>query len=112
MSAKVVWAMPIQTVRVIQKKTNHGEHPKGFRLSQGRLNDGFNAKHCCARRGAFRYSGMSVLEQHAAFGETVDVRCMDVSRVGSETTDPVVHVIDGNEQDIRPCVCCRVAGEW
>ena len=50
---------------------------------------------------------MSVLEQHAAFGETVDVRCMHVARVASETADPVVHVIDGNKKNIWPSVRLR-----
>lgn len=54
---------------------------------------------------------MSIFEQHAASGETVNVRCMHVIGVATETANPVVHIVDGEEKNIWPRVCCRCVAD-
>ena len=47
---------------------------------------------------------MSIGEKHTALCQSVEVWCPRL-RMSSKTTDPIVQVIDRNEQHIRPrCV--------
>ena len=43
---------------------------------------------------------MSVREQHAAFGESINMRRLCV-RMAPEAANPVVHVVDGDQQHVR-----------
>ena len=43
---------------------------------------------------------MSVREQRASVGQTIDVRRLGV-RMAIEAANPVIHVVDGDQQNIR-----------
>ena len=43
---------------------------------------------------------MGLFKEHPSCGEGIDVRCLGL-RMATEATDPVVEVIDGDEQDVR-----------
>ena len=43
---------------------------------------------------------MGLFKEHTPFGERIDMRCLGL-RMTTEATDPVVEVIDGDEQDVR-----------
>ena len=40
---------------------------------------------------------MGLFKKHATFGEGIDVRCLGL-RVATETTDPVIEVVYGDEE--------------
>ena len=42
---------------------------------------------------------MGLLKEHAPFGKSIDIGCLGL-RVSSKTTDPIVQIIDGNEQNV------------
>ena len=42
---------------------------------------------------------MGLIKEHAPLGEGIDVRCFGL-RMSSETTDPVVQIVDGKKQNI------------
>ena len=56
-------------------------------------------KNCCSAGGAEYSGGVCVTEVDSSFCEHVDVRC-DRPRSISETTDPVIHVVDREKQDV------------
>ena len=49
---------------------------------------------------------MSLLEKDTLLCECVDVRSLRL-RVSSKTTDPVVQIVDSDEQDVRPSVLAK-----
>ena len=53
---------------------------------------------------------MGLFEEHASFGEGIDVRCLGLW-MSTETTDPVVQIVDGKKQNIgsfsRKATDCR-----
>ena len=50
---------------------------------------------------------MGLIEEHAFLCKSIDIGSLCL-RVSSETTDPVIQIVNGNEQDIRPID--RIAG--
>ena len=42
---------------------------------------------------------MGLFEEHAPFGEGIDVRCLGL-RMATEATDPVVQIVDGKKQNV------------
>ena len=42
---------------------------------------------------------MGLFKEHAPFGEGIDIRSLGL-RMPTETTDPVVQIIDGKKQDV------------
>ena len=44
---------------------------------------------------------MGVREEHAPRRETIDIRCLRLW-VSAEAADPIVEVVDGNEEDVWP----------
>ena len=55
----------------------------------------------CARRITGSTRAVSVCEQHAAGGQSIKVRCDGLS-IPTETTNPVVKVVNGDKQDVGP----------
>ena len=43
---------------------------------------------------------MGLFKEHAPFGQCIYIWCLGL-RMTTEATDPVVEVIDGDEQDVR-----------
>ena len=43
---------------------------------------------------------MGLFKEHPSCGEGIDIGCLGL-RMATEATDPVVEVIDGDEQDVR-----------
>ena len=60
-----------------------------------------SAHQCAARRIANRRGAIGVGEIHAACGQRVDIRRLRL-RVTSQAADPIVQIVDRDEQDIRP----------
>ena len=44
---------------------------------------------------------MGVGEQHAAGRQPIDIRCLRL-RMSAEATNPIVEIIDGDEQHVGP----------
>ncbi len=51
------------------------------------------------RRIAEGRGAVGMGEEHAAFGEAIDVRCAGL-RMNAERADPTVHIINGDEEDV------------
>ena len=47
---------------------------------------------------------MRIDERDAAFCKAIDVGRVDFAFVAAEKTDPVIHVVDGDEQDVGASV--------
>ena len=52
-----------------------------------------------AVREGLQSGAMGLLKEHAPFGKSIDIGCLGL-RVSSKTTDPIVQIIDGNEQNV------------
>lgn len=45
---------------------------------------------------------MGIAKQHALPGQPINVRGVNGSPVATQAMNPVVHVVDGQEEDVRP----------
>ena len=61
--------------------------------------------HRRSRRIADRRGTMRVREQHSTPSQPVDIRSMHLTSITAQTSDPVVHVVYGDEQNIRSRFC-------
>ncbi len=67
------------------------------------------AEHRRPRRIAQRRSAVRIGEQHAALRESVDVRRLHL-QMPAETTDPIIQIINGDEQNAGLVERSRVGG--
>ena len=59
-----------------------------------------------ARGIAQRRLAMSIAEERAARGQAIQVRCLRLG-MSSQAADPVIQVVNGDEEDVRPFRGCR-----
>ena len=53
---------------------------------------------------------MGIREQRAPGGEAIDVGGLRLGMT-AEATDPVIQIVDGDEQDVGRLMRCRVGGQ-
>lgn len=49
---------------------------------------------------------MGIGKQRASLGKSIDVRCQSL-RMASQTADPIIQVVDGNQEDIGAFIGLR-----